>query len=1008
MKKLKIVYFNFLKKYLLLFPLLIAGNGLVYGRNVPLINKTIHVHETQNPIKGSQPDPDSKSIEGTVVDASGEPVVGASVMDKKTKTGAITDLNGNFKMKGTDGTVLTVSYIGMEPQNVVYKGQPLKIQLQDQSKLLNEVVVIGYGTLAKKEVTSAITSISSDDLMKGVSGSSIATAMQGKIGGLVITGDGSANSSNNFQLRGMTSINAGTSPLVVIDGFPGGDIRSVEQSDIKSIDVLKDASAGAIYGTRAASGVILITTKSGSNTGGKIHLRYNTELTKKQAYPGPDLLSAADYVKNQRGTDYGSDVDWYDELLNKNNFSQRHTLTLERGDENSRILASFTYEKNEGVAVNDSRQDYAGRINGEFKLFDDWLEIRTNVDYRQAARDNNIPDFKMALINNPTQSPYDSSSATGYNVWTNDPYQYNALADSKLSTYYGLDKWFKPEAMFKLNIKPVKGLSFQQTIGYENRQWEYHDYRSQYHRIEIENSAKGYAQLDFSKTENLNSEGYFNYINEINKHTINAVFGYSYFETNGENFGMNNSNFSNDGVKFWNIGEGSYLSDGLASMYSSKNITERLFALFGRVNYSYDNRYNLSATIRHEGSSKFGPGNRWGTFWALSGGWNIANENFMKNIKWINELKIRLGYGVTGNNNFSANYTANTLSSDVLWLLPDGSWANSYGKSQNINENLGWEKKKELNVGVDWSLFHDRLYGSVDIYKRKINGIIYNVNVPQPPYPQGTEYENIGDMENKGWEIQIGGKIIDTKDFQYKSDMNISHCTTKILSLWGDNTYYTGSGFPAPGNPGDAARIEAGTKVGSFYLWKFAGFDDDGNFLLYDKDGKVIPASEKTMDDKRYIGNYIPKVMVGWSHNLSYKNWDLDISMHSWIDFDVYNTTEMYFGIKNTNNWNLLKSAVYGKNENINGEKQLCDYFLHDGTFLKIDAITLGYNLPMKKYVKYIDNIHFYGTIGNVACFTKYNGLNPEVDITGWQGGIEWFGAYPQVRTYTLGIQVEF
>ena len=952
-----------------------------------------------------------RTVTITVTDESG-PLIGANVTVKGTTNGNVTDANGYVILQNVpDDAVLSVSYIGYVSKEIPLGNQSsLRVRLAEDTKTLDEVVVIGYGTMEKKQVTSAVTSLSADDLMVGVSGSDISSALQGKIGGLIMTNLGSANSSTTFQLRGMTSINAGRAPLVVIDGFPGGDIRSLTQDDIKSIDVLKDASAGAIYGTRAASGVILITTKSGSNTDGKGKLTYSSEFTKKQNYNAPEMLSGREYAEHEIGTDYGSDVDWWDELINHNNFSQKHHLALEMGTEKAQVYTSFFYEKNQGIAHQDERQDYGGRVNANFKLFDDWLEVRPNVDYRQAMRNNHYPNFQQALRNNPTRSPYDPESETGYNVWLNEQLDYNVVADAMLSTYEGLDKWFKPEVTFKLNIKPVPGLSYQQVLGYENRQWEHHFYNSRNHRDELEESRKGYAHLAFSKTENLTSEGYATYIKEFKGgHNLNAVAGYSYFENNGESFNMSNYNFAVDGVKFWDIGAGSYLSDGKAAMSSGKNITERLFSLFARANYSYQDKYLLQASIRHEGSSKFAADNRWANFWSVSAGWRISNEKFMEDIKWIDDLKVRFGYGVTGNNDFSASYMANMLGSDTYWMLPDGEWAYSYGKTQNVNQSLGWEEKKEWNLGLDFSLFDNRLYGKFDYYRRKVDNLIYSVKVPQPPYTQGSQWQNIGSMESKGWEFEVGGDIIRTKDFVWTSNLNLSHNTGKILTLWGNNTYYNGNGFPAPGSPGDAARMEEGSTIGSFYLWKFAGFDDDGGFLLYNKDGEVIPAAQKTENDKQYMGNYTPKLVVGWSHTLAYKNFDLGINLRSWIDFDVYNTINMYFGIQGQGNTNVLKAA-YGKFSHIKGEKQICDYYLEDGTFLKIDAITLGYTLPMKKYTKFIDRIRLYGTVGNVCTITGYSGMNPEVNITGWEGGTEkfWSDFYPVVRTYTLGLQLNF
>ncbi len=951
-------------------------------------------------------------VKGTVVDDKGEPLIGAviRIVGADVSFAAVTDMDGKFSIKVPHkNATLEIKSVGYKTLRVPANGN-LNVTLKEDISDLNEVVVIGYGTLDKKEVTSAITSIKGKDLMVGVGGADISGALQGKISGLVMSNTASANAGTTFQLRGMTSVNAGRSPLIVIDGFPGGDIRSLSQDDIASIDVLKDASAGAIYGTRAASGVILITTKSGTNTQGKLELTYSNEFSHKQSYNAPEMLSGREYAEHNIGTDYGDDVDWWDEMINHKNFSTKHHLSLQYGTDKAQVYTSLYYEKQDGIAIVDSRKDYGGRVNANFKLFDGWLEFKPMVDYRQTSRNNHWPNFQQALFNNPTRSPYDSNSETGYNIWQNETLDYNVVADAKLYTYEGVDKWFKPKMVLKLNIKPIPGLNFQQSFGYENRQWENHTYNPSYSRTSIEDNHTGSAYLGFSKSERITSEGYFSYANEFKKHSISATAGYSYFEYNSDNFNMSNYNFSVDGVKFWDIGQGTGLADGKASMSSGKDPSEKLFSLFARANYAFDDTYLLSASIRHEGSSKFASKNRWANFWSASAGWRISNEKFMKNISWVEDLKLRVGYGVTGNNNFSSSYMANMLGSDAFWYLPNGNWKKSYGKTQNVNPNLGWEEKKEWNFGIDYSLFGGRLYGKFDYFIRNIDNLLYSVNVPQPPYTQGTQWQNIGKMQIKGWEFEVGGTPVKTKDFTWNSNLNLSHNSGKIKTLWGNNTYFNGNGFPAPGTPGDAARIEEGSTIGSFFIWKFAGFDDEGNFLLYDKDNNVIPATQKTELDKRYIGNYTPKLIAAWNNTFTYKNWDLGINMRSWIDFDVMNTANMYFGIQGRGNNNVLKTA-YTKFNHIKGEKQICDYYLEDGTFLKIDAITLGYTFNMKKLTNnMINKIRLWATCGNVCCITGYSGMNPEVNVTGWDQGTEkfWSDYYPTVRTWTFGMQFNF
>ena len=988
---------NYATKMMILSSLFIGSSGAAYAAS--------------GSVEGVVSPAQDNRVTGTVVDDKGEPMTGVviRVVGADVSYAAVTDLDGKFTIKVPHkDSMLEIKSIGYKTVRVAANGN-LNVKMEEDISNLNEVVVIGYGTLDKKEVTSAITSIKGKDLMVGVGGADVSSALQGKISGLVMNNTGSANSSTTFQLRGMTSVNAGREPLIVIDGFPGGDIRSLTQEDIASIDVLKDASAGAIYGTRAASGVILITTKSGTNTNGQMKVTYSNEFSHKQSYNAPEMLSGREYAEHNIGTDYGQDVDWWDEMINHKNFSTKQHISLQYGTDKAQVYTSLYYQKQDGIAIVDSRKDYGGRFNASFKLFDGWLELKPMVDYRQAARNNHYPNFQQALCNNPTRSPYDSESETGYNIWQNESLDYNVVADAKLYTYEGTDKWFKPEMVMKLNIKPVPGLSYQQTLGYENRQWEHHWYNPSYSRTSIEDNHTGSAYLGFDKSERITSEGYFTYTNEFKKHTISAAAGYSYFEYNREYFNMSNYDFSVDGVKFWDMGQGTGLSDGKASMASGKDPSEKLFSLFARANYAYNDTYMASASIRHEGSSKFATDHRWANFWSLSAGWRISNEKFMKGITWVDDLKLRAGYGVTGNNNFSSTYMANMLGSDAYWLLPSGNWKKSYGKTQNVNPELGWEQKKEWNFGLDYSLFGGRLYGKFDYFIRNIDNLLYEVNVPQPPYTQSTQWQNIGKMQIKGWEFEVGGIPVKTKDFTWTSNLNLSHNSGKVKTLWGNNTYYNSNGFPAPGSPGDAARIQEGSTIGQFFIWKFAGFDDDGNFLLYDKDNNVIPANQKTELDKRYIGNYTPKLIASWSNTFTYKNWDLGINMRSWIDFDVYNTTNMYFGIQGQGNTNVLKAA-YGKFNHIKGEKQICDYYLEDGTFLKIDAITLGYTFDMKKYTKLVNNIRLWATCGNVCCITGYSGMNPEVNITGWDQGTEkfWENYYPMVRTWTFGMQFNF
>lgn len=956
-------------------------------------------------------------VSGRVTDAAGEPLIGATVVVVGTTTGTTTDIDGNYAINAPAAGQLKFSYIGYAEQTVEIGTQSvINITLQDDSQVLKDVVVIGYGTMEKKSVTSSITSIKGDDLTAGMGGSTIATVLQGKVPGLTISGSSSPNSSNGFQLRGVASINASQSPLVVIDGIPGGDMRALIQEDIESIDVLKDASAGAIYGTRAAGGVILITTKRAKQ--GRVSVNYTGEFSIESIRKYPDLLSSSEYVEYGLGEDYGSDTDWFKELTNELPFSQRHTVSLSGGTEAAQVYTSFMAQDQKGIVIGDNRKDYSGRINARFNLFDGLVEVRANAQFREAERDNRNSSgiFKMAFGLNPTIPLYDPENPSDYNVVGNgiSGTSFNPVADIMLRTKNGKDQWLLADATVKINL--MKGLSLQGTVGIDKRQYQEYTYVSHDHKESIDNSRRGGASHKFSKDNRVSVEAYANYHRTFAEdHTLDVVAGYSFWQAGGESFSMSNYDFPVDGVGPWDMGAGSYLTDGRASMDSSKDPRERLLSLFGRANYSYKDRYMATVSFRREGSSKFGPNNRWGNFWAVSGGWRLSNEAFMRDIRWIDDLKIRLGYGVTGNNGFGNGYTTRMYTANDMWPT-NGIWQPGYGSVRNINPDLKWEEKSELNVGFDFALFDNRLWGKFDLYYRQVNDMLYNVNAPMPPMVHDTVMKNIGSLENRGWEFELGGDIVRSKNFRYTSSVRLSHNKTRINRLGDDGFFLDEVTFPSPGNPGTAVRLQNGLELGQFFIYKYAGLDENGKWLIYDKNNEIVPAidgstSNLIAENKHFVGNAIPKVILSWDHTFKYKNWDLSVYLRSWLDYDVFSQVNMYYGLANDSQLNVLKSA-YTRNRNIKDEKILCDYWLDDGSFLKIDAINLGYTLDLRKWTRYIQSAKLYLTIRDLAVFTNYNGLNPEVDINGLYPGFEYVNdtasMYPQTTRFTLGVQITF
>jgi TonB-linked SusC/RagA family outer membrane protein len=951
------------------------------------------------------------SVSGTVVDSEG-PMGGVTVFLKGTMTGTATNVAGEYTIQAPEGATLVFSFVGMTTQEIPVNGRRrIDVTMAEDTRTLDEVVVIGYGTLEKKQITSSITSLTSKDIIAGIGGATVANTMKGKVSGLVMSGSDSPNATNEFQLRGMASVNTSKAPLIVIDGMPGGDIRSVVQEDIQSIDILKDASAGAIYGTRATGGVILITTKKAQE--GKMRISYTGETSYKQTFGKPEVLNRQEYRRYfTRAVDYNADVDWWEEALTDSPISNRHLMTLQGGSESAKIYATGMYSNDRGILRGDERTDYGGRINGSFKLIDGWLELNTHIDYRQAFRHLSKPEINTILAMNPTRSPYDPKSETGYNIWTTGSDASNTIGDRALTTDDLLEKWFRPDAELKLNILPVKGLSVHAIVGYENRLAETRKYEPRFTTAELRAGRKGTATFQTENTDLRNSDAYVSYVRSFGNHSINAVGGYSYFEKNSYRFKMINKDFSVD-TNIWDFGRGTWLKEGDAEMESNRKITEKLIAYFGRLNYTWQGKYIVMASIRHEGSSKFATNKQFGTFWSLSGAWRISDEQFAKSLPWVNDLKLRAGYGETGNEGFDASYAAVMYGADERWIMPSGNWEPAYGSGKNINPDLGWEEKHEWNIGLDYSLLDNRLFGKIDFYRRNIEGLIYNVTVPQPPNVDTKMYKNIGTLENRGFELEIGGRIVRTTDWNYETSINLSHNTTKVGKIFGDNTYFE-EGYLYPEY---SHRLEEGSTVGSFFVHRHAGFtpNADGSgkeFLVVGVDGEPVLASQGVPDDKAYVGNYTPTLICGWSHNLSYKRWQLYMTLTSWINYDILNAVEMYNGfapfVSGQGQANKLRSA-FTKNGDIKvtSHAPVSSYFLEDGTYLKIQNVNLNYTLPTKDYLKVVDSIRFYLTVNNLYTFTKYSGHNPEVDITGWEHGIE-DQIYPQTRTYTLGIQLNF
>lgn len=944
------------------------------------------------------------TVKGVVTDGSGIPLIGVGINIKgaSSSIGAITDIDGRFTFENVPpNSTLIFNYLGFTRKEVTLTGKSdIKVVMQESSEMLDDVVVVGYGTLEKRELTSSVSSLKSKDFTAGNVASPI-QAIAGKVTGLSVYSPGGSDPNSGFslQLRGVNSVNADNEPLIVVDGIPGGSINVLQKEDIVSIDVLKDASAAAIYGTRASGGVILVTTRSGSE--GKVAVSYNAELTTESIRKRAKTLSAAQW-REQGYQDEGGDTDWFKAIV-KTPFTQRHMLTMSGGTRAFTTYASLYYKDAQGMSIGSDRREIGGRFNFNYKTLKDHLELIGRVNYVDIKSNyTNSGIFRDALTLNPTIPIYNDEDPSGYNILTGND-EWNPVANINLREDSGRNN--RLQASFSAKVNIIKGLSTMLTVGTNQLMNNYAEWESALHRRSRDNNRQGYAYQSWNRSADASVEWVTNYDVMIKKHSIKAVAGYSFQQTGQRlSFSGNNSDFSIDGNKYYNMGEGKYLAEGRAGMSSYKSPRQRLISVFGRVNYNYDDRYLLTASVRYEGSSKFGANNKWGVFPAISGAWRISSEPFMDNVTWLNDLRLRAGFGMTGNQGFDPGVTTRMYKSDTDPYYVDGKWITIYGLSKNVNYDLQWETKSDWNIGLDFDVLNHRLSGKFDFFVRHIGNLIYDIDVPQPPAVYPTTTMNVGSMKSIGYEFEISGVPVKTKDWGWVSTIRASHNKTTLLSLYDTQTYYDTYSFPSPGSPGTAVRLAPGEEIGQFYIWKYAGIDEDGNWLLYDRDNNIIPASEKTIEDKRYIGSSVPDLELSWDNTISWRNLDLNIFFRSWLGHEVFNMTEMYYGLPNAINKNVLQSALT-KNAHIAGEKELCDYFLENGSFLKLEALSLGYTLKFKKYV---ESLRLSLSGRNLFCLTGYSGLDPEINSTGLTPGFEGLNMYPRTRIFTLGVQLNF
>lgn len=965
-------------------------------------------------------------VQGTVTDASGEPLIGVNVRTSSSKAGAVTDMDGNYTIEVSPKATLVFSYVGFESLTEAVKGRKkINVTMKEDAGVLNEVVVIGYGTMDKKELTSAISHVGEKDFLT-ISSLDPSMMIQGKVAGVSITntGAGDPNNQASIQIRGVSSRSAGLGPLIVIDGVPGGNLTNINPNDIASFDVLKDGAASAIYGTRGSNGVIVVTTKKGSKDG-SLHTSYSGMCSWDVMIKDLKMMSAQDYRDvrlgwGDSGVDLGGNVDWLD-AVSRTGFTQQHTLTLSGGNEKSNYRVSADYRDAKGIDLRSRRQEYGGRASIMHTTKGGLFTITANIAPRIIYRDQaDWSVFKDAIEANPTTPLMDPENPTRYYNFQGQAAGSNPVERQLLETDHGDTKLLDWDGTVKLNLLPLlmkdgKGnhnLSTQ--IMFADHQYDNNNswFRPSTSTIAINNGRDGEASRSYSKERQYVAEWLANYMGSFGKHNVKGMLGYSYQYSQYSGLNAENKDFPNDALGPDNLGSGEYVKDeGEVGMGSYKN-DAKLIAFFGRVSYDYDGKYLFTASLRHEGSSKFGANHKWGNFPAVSAGWRISQEKFMKNIKWISDLKIRGDYGVTGNQDFGSYKSLNTMTGFGYYIY-NGKYFQVWGPAKNVNPDLRWEKAKNWNIGIDFSLFKNRFYGSLNYFNRKTEDLLGDYKVSVPPYLFDNTFVNVGTMKNYGFEFDLNLKAVNTKDFSYDLSFVGTTMQNKFVdfsnSEFVGQDYYDVVGTSDPYPYYNLQRIEKGQSLGNFYMWKYAGHTTDGEWLVYDKDGEIIRASQATAADRVKVGNGMPKFTMSSSHNFRYKNIDLSLFFRGAFGYDIFNIHDFYYGTRNFTGNRLQKA--YGKNFQISGNSNpvVCDYFLEKGDYLKLDMVTLGYTFDLSK-CRFLDRVRLYGTVKNVFTLTKFSGIDPsnyQVNglTPGAQGSRDYF---PSTRQFILGMTVDF
>ena len=959
-------------------------------------------------------------VSGTVLDATGEPLIGVSVLEAGTNNGVVTDYDGNFALTVKQGAKLTFSYVGYTPKTLTAVNG-MKVTLEEDNKVLNEVVVVGYGTMRRKDVTSSITTVKAEDLNRGVF-TDPGQMLQGKVPGLVISSTADPNGGATITLRGASTLRSGAmSPYYVIDGIPGVDPSTVAPDDIESIDVLRDATATAIYGSKAANGVIIITTKKGAEE--KTNVTYNGYVAIDNILKKYDVATAAelrDYAsKNGIALkDGGASTNWQDEVL-RTGISHNHNLSISGGNGRTSYMVSGNLMKRQGIIKETGMDRFNVRSLISTKLLKDRLSISMGLNAMYGKHFGVPTGDKGASVldamnyfspTNPIKNA-DGSWSTGAGSKN-----YNPLSLMYEDTSETI--WKRNQFIGKATLEILKGLLWNVNYSWSNYQSTYSGYNTRNSQIEGIGNKNGQASRNTYFGHEQTFETYLNYGFTAGKHKVDLMAGYSWEQKkNNDGFGLTVEGYYNDNLKWYNMSYAQTILGVQNSVASGYVENVKNISFYGRANYSFDGRYMLQATIRRDGSSVFGKNNRWGTFPSISGAWNITEEAFMKNQNIFSNLKLRAGYGVSGNAMGFDVYSSYVTYGATGTFVYDGKTYRTYGATKNANPDLKWETTSMLNVGLDFGFMKNRINGTIEVYNKKTKDLIWGYPVPTTQYVYGWMDANVGEMTNKGIEFTINIDAIRTKDFNWMTTINLSHNKNTVDKMQNDQFHTTNLTQGDPDVAGVSAngwtqRIMEGESIGTFYTYLYAGtINGRSEYYVLDENGNKTgeTTNNPSIKDRAITGCAQPKLTAGWNNSLSYKNWNLNAFITGVFGNDVYDSPRAHYTSAQmfSDGKNVLKEFLSNPAGDASGSLP-SDRFIEKGTYVRLQSLSLSYTFR-NCFNNWIQDLTLYGTANNLLTITSYKGLDPEVNLGGIDPGIDYrWSRYPHARTFMVGVKINF